>query len=91
MAKEETIEMAGIVNEVMPDARYRVGLENGHSIIAYMSGKMRKHHIRILAGDKVNIELTPYDLSRGRITFRHKDEQAPAASPRRPTRFHGRR
>lgn len=91
MAKEETIEMAGIVSEVMPDARYRVGLENGHNIIAYMSGKMRKHHIRVLAGDKVNIEMTPYDLSKGRITFRHKDEQAPAIAPRRPSRFHGRR
>lgn len=91
MAKEETIEMAGIVSEVMPDARYRVGLENGHNIIAYMSGKMRKHHIRILAGDKVNIELTPYDLSKGRITFRHKDDQPLAVAPRRPPRFHGRR
>ena len=91
MAKEETIEMAGIVSEVMPDARFRVGLENGHNIIAYMAGKMRKHHIRILAGDKVNIEMTPYDLSKGRITFRHKDEQAPAATSLRPRRFHGRR
>ncbi len=91
MAKEETIEMAGIVNEVMPDARYRVGLENGHKIIAYMSGKMRKHHIRDLAGDKVKIEFTQYELTKGRITFRHKDEQAAATSPRRPPRFHGRR
>ena len=91
MAKEATIEMAGVVNEVMPDARYRVGLENGHNIIAYMSGKMRKHRIRVLAGDKVNIEMTPYDLSKGRITFRHKDEQAAHALPRRPQRFHGRR
>ncbi|HEX6138671.1 MAG TPA: translation initiation factor IF-1 [Casimicrobiaceae bacterium] len=80
MAKEETIEMEGMVNEVMPDTRFRVGLENGHNIIAYMSGKMRKHRIRILAGDKVSIELTPYDLSKGRITFRHKDER-PAATP----------
>ena len=86
MAKEETIEMEGIVNEVMPDTRFRVGLENGHSIMAYMSGKMRKHRIRILAGDKVSIEMTPYDLSKGRITFRHKDERAPTAMPlnRRP-------
>ena len=84
------IEMEGMVNEVMPDTRFRVGLENGHNIIAYMSGKMRKHRIRILAGDKVSIELTPYDLSKGRITFRHKDER-PAAAPvhRRPT--YGRR
>ncbi len=76
MAKEEMIEMEGVVAEVMPDTRFRVGLENGHSIIAYVSGKMRKHRIRILAGDKVSIELTPYDLNKGRITFRHKDERA---------------
>lgn len=80
MAKEEMIEMEGVVNEVMPDTRFRVGLENGHSIVAYVSGKMRKHRIRILAGDKVSIELTPYDLSKGRITFRHKDESR-AATP----------
>lgn len=79
MAKEDTIEMEGVVNEVLPDTRFRVGLDNGHSIIAYVSGKMRKHRIRILAGDKVSIELTPYDLSKGRITFRHKNERAPAS------------
>jgi len=90
MAKEEMIEMEGVVNEVMPDTRFRVGLDNGHDIIAYVSGKMRKHRIRILAGDKVSIELTPYDLTKGRITFRHKDERAPTAAPaRRPT--YGRR
>ncbi len=90
MAKEEMIEMEGVVNEVMPDTRFRVGLDNGHNIIAYVSGKMRKHRIRILAGDKVSIELTPYDLTKGRITFRHKDERAPTAGPnRRPT--YGRR
>ena len=85
MAKEDTIEMVGIVDEVMPDTRFRVGLENGHSVVAYMSGKMRKHRIRILAGDTVSIELTPYDLGKGRITFRHKDEQPASAPPsRRP-------
>jgi translation initiation factor IF-1 len=90
VAKEETIEMDGVVNEVMPDTRFIVALENGHTVVAYMSGKMRKHHIRILAGDKVRIEMTPYDLSKGRITFRHKDER-PAAAPmaRRPS--YGRR
>jgi len=88
VAKEETIEMDGVVNEVMPDTRFVVELENGHTVIAYMSGKMRKHHIRILAGDKVRIEMTPYDLSKGRITFRHKDER-PAASgmARRPATY----
>lgn len=71
MAKEDLIEMSGQVLEVLPDARYRVKLDNGHELIAYTNGKMRKHHIRILAGDKVSLELSPYDLSKGRITFRH--------------------
>ena len=90
MAKEDMIEMEGLVTEVLPDTRFRVTLENGHLIIAYMAGKMRKHRIRILAGDKVAIELTPYDLSKGRITFRHKDERAPTEAPRRPA-VYGRR
>jgi translation initiation factor IF-1 len=71
MAKEELIEMNGVVHEVLPDSRYRVTLDNGHKLIAYTSGKMRKHHIRILAGDNVSLELSPYDLDKGRITFRH--------------------
>lgn len=71
MAKEDLIEMSGQVLEVLPDARYRVKLDNGHELIAYTNGKMRKHHIRILAGDKVSLELSPYDLTKGRITFRH--------------------
>ena len=90
MAKEDMIEMEGVVSEVLPDTRFRVGLDNGHNIIAYLSGKMRKHRIRILAGDKVSLEMTPYDLSKGRITFRHKDEKAPPAGYRRPATF-GRR
>ena len=90
MAKEDFIQMEGVVSEVLPDTRFRVGLENGHNLIAYLSGKMRKHRIRILAGDKVSIELTPYDLSKGRITFRHKDEKAPSTGARRPA-FYGRR
>ena len=80
MAKEDLIEMAGEVLEVLPDARYRVKLENGHELIAYTNGKMRKHHIRILAGDKVSLELSPYDLTKGRITFRHIDGR-PASAP----------
>ncbi len=71
MAKEELIEMQGVVSEVMPDSRFLVTLDNGHTLVAYTAGKMRKHHIRILAGDKVSLELSPYDLSKGRITFRH--------------------
>ena len=90
LAKEDVIEMEGVVTEVLPDTRFRITLDNGHAIIAYVSGKMRKHRIRILAGDKVNIELTPYDLSKGRITFRHKDEKAPPTAPRRPATY-GRR
>ncbi len=81
MAKEELLEMQGVVDEVLPDSRFRVTLENGHSMVAYTGGKMRKHFIRIIAGDKVTLELSPYDLSKGRITFRHI-EGRPAAAPR---------
>ena len=84
MAKEEHLEMNGVVSEVLPDSRYRVTLDNGHELVAYSAGKMRKHHIRILAGDKVSLELSPYDLSTGRITFRHIENKRPvAAAPRR--------
>lgn len=78
MAKEELIEMKGVVDEILPDLRCRVTLENGHSLVAYTSGKMRKNHIRILAGDNVSLELSPYDLSKGRITFRHLERRGPA-------------
>jgi len=67
LAKEEHLEMNGTVIEVLPDSRYRVTLDNGHELIAYSAGKMRKHHIRILAGDKVSLEMSPYDLTKGRI------------------------
>jgi translation initiation factor IF-1 len=83
MAKEELIDMNGVVTEVLPDSRFRVTLENGHEIIAYTSGKMRKHHIRILAGDKVSLELSPYDFSKGRITFREIEGRGGPAAPRR--------
>ena len=86
MAKEELIEMNGAVEEVLPDSRYLVVLENGHKLVAYTSGKMRKHHIRILAGDKVSLEISPYDFSKGRITFRHiegRSGPAPSAPQRR--------
>lgn len=81
MAKEELIEMRGVVAEVLPDSRYRVTLDNGHTLVAYTAGKMRKHHIRVLAGDRVSLELSPYDLSKGRISFRHLDDRGGA--PRR--------
>lgn len=85
MAKEELIEMNGKVEEVLPDSRFRITLDNGHSLVAYTSGKMRKHHIRILAGDKVSLELSPYDLTKGRITFRHIEQRSTGA-PRPPMR-----
>ena len=75
MAKEELIEMQGVVNEILPDSRFRVTLENGHQLVAYTGGKMRKHRIRIIAGDDVTLELSPYDLTKGRIMFRHLPER----------------
>jgi translation initiation factor IF-1 len=84
MAKEQLLEMNGKVVEVLPDARFRVTLDNGHNLIAYSAGKMRKHHIRIIAGDKVSLELSPYDLSKGRITFRHIEGRGPATARPRP-------
>ena len=84
MAKEELIEMQGRVEEVLPDTRFRVVLENGHQLIAYSGGKMRKHRIRVLAGDKVTIEMSPYDLNKGRVTFRHLETRSGGgAAPRR--------
>jgi len=70
MAKEEAIQMQGVVKETLPNTVFRVELENGHMIIAHISGKMRKHYIRILTGDSVTVEMTPYDLTKGRIIFR---------------------
>lgn len=75
MAKEDLIELDGVVDEVLPDSRYKVTLDNGHKLIAYSGGKMRKNHIRILAGDKVSLELSTYDLSKGRIMFRHIEKR----------------
>ena len=70
MAKEEAIQMEGVVKETLPNTIFRVELENGHTITAHISGKMRKHYIRILTGDSVTVEMTPYDLTKGRIIFR---------------------
>ena len=72
MPKEDAIEVEGIVVEPLPNAMFRVQLDNGHKVLAHISGKMRIHYIRILAGDRVKVELSPYDLTRGRITFRVK-------------------
>ena len=85
MAKEEVIELDGIVAQVLPDARYRVTLDNGVEVIAYVAGKMKQHRIKILAGDKVTLEMSPYDMTKGRIRYRHKDEQAVPRAPRRQT------
>lgn len=73
MAKEELLEMDGVVTEVLPDSHYRVELDNGHKLSAYASGKIRKFRIRVVAGDKVRMEISPYDLTRGRISFRYKE------------------
>ncbi len=83
MAKEELVEAQGMVEEVLPDSRYRVKLDNGHKLVAYSGGKMRRHSIRILAGDRVSLELSPYDLSKGRITFRHLERSTGAPPPQR--------
>jgi translation initiation factor IF-1 len=72
MAKEELLEFPGVVTELLPNATFRVKLENEHEIIAHTAGKMRKNRIRVLAGDKVLVEMTPYDLTKGRITYRYK-------------------
>jgi len=72
MAKEDHIEMQGTVTETLPNTMFRVELENGHTVTAHISGKMRKHYIRILTGDVVTVEMTPYDLTKGRITFRER-------------------
>jgi len=79
MAKEEMLEMEGTVEEVLPNTRFRVQLSNGASVLAYAAGKVRKHRIRILAGDRVSLEMSPYDLEKGRLIFRHKDERASTA------------
>ncbi|HEY3432714.1 MAG TPA: translation initiation factor IF-1 [Rhodocyclaceae bacterium] len=86
MAKEEVLEMQGTIAQVLPDTRFRVTLENGMEVTAYVSGKMRKHRIRIIEGDSVTLEMSPYDLTKARISFRHKDEKA-ATSAARPAQF----
>lgn len=72
MAKQDVIEVEGIVEDTLPNAMFKVKLQNGHEILAHVSGKIRMHYIRILPGDRVTVEISPYDLTRGRITFRHK-------------------
>jgi translation initiation factor IF-1 len=76
MAKGDLLELDGTVKECLPEARFRVELDNGHETLAYTSGRLKKNRIRMLVGDRVTVEMTPYDLSKCRITFRHKDERA---------------
>jgi translation initiation factor IF-1 len=81
MAKEELLQFEGLVTEILPDARFRVQLDGGHEIVAYTAGRMRKNRIKTLAGDRVTIEMSPYDLDKGRLIFRHKSESAGASRP----------
>lgn len=86
MAKEEAIEFDGEITELLPEGRFRVKLDNEHIILAYTAGRMKRNRIKSMVGDRVTVEMTPYDLDRGRITFRHKAEGAarPGGPPRRP-------
>jgi translation initiation factor IF-1 len=88
--KEDLIEFEGLITEILPDTRFRVTLDNGHAIIAYSAGRMRKNRIKTLAGDRVTVEMSAYDMSKGRIIFRHKDERQSSA-PRSPVRGQFRR
>ncbi len=84
MAKEEFLEFDGTVTELLPEGRYRVRLDNEHMVLAYTAGRMKRNKIKTLVGDRVTVEMTPYDLSKGRITFRHKTESAPRPPAARP-------
>lgn len=86
MAKEDVIELEGVVAEILPGGQFRVQLDGRHEILVYTAGKMRKNRIRTMVGDRVTVEMTPYDLTRGRLIFRHKSETAQTGSPRRTYR-----
>jgi translation initiation factor IF-1 len=91
MSKEEFIEFEGVITELLPEGRFRVRLDNDHVVLAYTAGRMKRNKIRSLVGDRVTVEMTPYDLDRGRITFRHKTEgppRPPGAGNRPPFRRH---
>ena len=87
MAKQAAIEMEGLVTEVLPGQKFRVRVQNDHMVLAYAAGKMSKFHIRVLEGDTVTVELSPYDLTRGRITFRHKIPSAPLSPSKQRRRY----
>ena len=87
MSKEETLEFDGVVTEVLPEGRFRVTLDSGHVILAYTGGRMKRNKIRTLAGDRVTVEMSPYDPTKGRVVFRHKTESAPGGGAvRRPVK-----
>lgn len=90
MPKEDLLQFEGLVREILPDARYRIELDNGHVLVAYTAGRMKKNRIKTLAGDRVTVEVSPYDLEKGRLIFRHKDERA-SNMPRPPQRNQFRR
>jgi translation initiation factor IF-1 len=83
MAKEDVIEFEGVVDEILPGGQFRVRLDTDQTVLAYTAGKMRKNRIRTLVGDRVTIEMTPYDLTRGRLIYRHKSDNAPTGGPAR--------
>ena len=85
MAKEDILEFPGVVKELLPNATFKVELENGHELIATMAGKMRKNRIRVLAGDKVQVEMTPYDMTKGRVVFRERRAGQTGPARRRPS------
>lgn len=91
MPKEELLQFEGLVTEALPDARFRVQLEGGHELVAYTAGRMRKNRIKTLAGDRVTVEISPYDPGKGRLIFRHKDERAASAASGAPQRNQFRR
>jgi translation initiation factor IF-1 len=84
MSKEDFIEFEGVITELLPEGRFRVKLDNDHMVLAYTAGRMKRNKIRSLVGDRVTVEMTPYDLDKGRITFRHKTEGARPGGPARP-------
>lgn len=86
MAKEELIEFDGLVTEILPDARFRIQLEGGHVVIAYTAGRMKRNRIKTLAGDRVTVEMSPYDLDKARLVYRHKDERPGGPGGRPPQR-----
>ena len=92
MAKEELLEFEGAVQEALPDGRFRVTLDNGHTIIAYTAGRMKRNRIKAIAGDRVSVEMTPYDLDKGRIIFRHNTSTGPRpGQARKPRQFNNKR